>query len=316
MRSAEPTLPPVRGRDIAIGVNCALALLYVCLHVYLFLVLPLWLLPHDVRWGWTVLPLALLHNPFWSLIHEAIHDLFHPRRRINLFFGRALSVLFGSPFRILRLSHLLHHKLNRTPLEGTEFYDRGRKSFASSAFGYYFQIFGGLYLVELLSPLLFFLPRRLVKKFNDRFVKPESVSGILMQSWTRDEAMREIRIDGALVLSAFGAVVYFYGGHWPLFAAALLARAVLISFLDNVYHYRTPVNDVLYARNLWLPNGLATALLHFNLHGIHHQNPAIPWIGLPVAFRQHSRRFQGSYFRAAIEQLGGPVALEDLPRRR
>jgi fatty acid desaturase len=261
-------------------------------------------------------PLALLNNPFWSLIHEAIHDLFHPKRWINLSFGRALSIMFGSPFRVLRLSHLLHHKLNRTPMEGTELYERGRDSFFRSAAGYYFQILGGLYLAEFLSPLLFFLPRPLVERFRDRFVKPESVSGILMQSSTQDEAIREIRIDGLLVLLWLGLSFYCYAVYWPMLGLVVLVRGFLISFLDNVYHYRTPVNDIFYAHNLWLPSSFAAALLYFNFHGIHHQNPAIPWVRLPAAFRRRSQSFQGNYFRAALDQVRGPAALQDLPRTR
>ena len=64
-------------------------------------------------------------------------------------------MLFGSPFRILRMSHLLHHKLNRLPVEGTEYYDRAKSTRGAAAPGYYFQILLGLYLVEILSPICF-----------------------------------------------------------------------------------------------------------------------------------------------------------------
>ncbi len=302
-----------RWGGIPAGYNIALAVFYAAVNVYQFLILPLWLLPLGANWAWTLLPLAFLNNPYWSLIHEAIHDLFHPARRVNMLAGRILSVLFGSPFRILRLSHLLHHKLNRTPIEGTEFYERGRGSVVSAAFGYFFQILGGLYLVEFISPLLFFLPCAVVRRFKGRFVKPESVSGILLQNWTQDEAIREIRIDGLMIVGWFGLSLLCYGAHWPLLLAVLVARGFLISFLDNVYHYRTPVSDVFYANNLWLPHSMARLLLNFNFHGIHHKNPAIPWIRLPVVFREEAQIFHGNYFSAAARQLAGPVALQDLP---
>jgi fatty acid desaturase len=303
-------------REIPVAINVGLAALHASLNVYQYFILPLWLLPLDYRFAWTLVPLAFLNNPFWSLIHEAIHDMFHPVRRTSIRFGRALSILFGSPFRILRPSHLLHHKLNRTPAEGTELYERGKDPLARAAFGYYFQIFGGLYLVEFLSPLLFFLPVAWLRRINQRFVKTESVTGILMQNWTQDEAVREIRIDGLVVLAWLSASVFCYGTHWPLLLAVLAARAVFISYLDNVYHYRTPVNDVFFASNLRLPKLTAKVLLYFNLHGIHHQNPAIPWIHLPAVFQQHSRVFHDNYFAAAGRQLYGPVALQDLPRAR
>jgi fatty acid desaturase len=107
---------------------------------------------------------------------------------------------------------------------------------------------------------------------------------------------------------------FCYGRSWWMLALALLGRGFLISFLDNIYHYETPVSDVFYAKNLRLPAALAKLLLNFNLHGIHHVNPAIPWIDLPQAFAIQSGKFHGGYFAAALSQLGGPIALQDLPQ--
>ena len=89
----------------------------------------------------------------------------------------------------------------------------------------------------------------------------------------------------------------------------------MISFLDNVYHYETPVGDIFYAKNLRLAAPWSKLLLNFNLHGIHHINPAISWINLPQAFQVQNGEFQGGYFAAAWRQLHGPIALQDLPPR-
>jgi fatty acid desaturase len=299
-------------REIGAEFNLLLAAFYVLVNVFQFVFLPTWLLPNDIRWGFALLPLALLTNPFWSLIHEAIHDLLHPNRRLNGMIGRLLSVMFGSPFRILRSSHLLHHKLNRAPIEGTEYYERGNTPVVFAALGYYWQIFGGLYLVELLSPLLFFLPRSWLETLKGG-VRAESVSGILLRNWSQDRAAKEIRVDGTLVILWFALGFFCYGRNWLLLLLALAARGFLISFLDNVYHYRTPVNDVLYASNLWLPKLLAKPLLNFNLHGIHHRHPSLPWKQLPAAFQEQAQIYQANYFVAAARQLAGPTALQDLP---
>ena len=309
-----PSEAVINANRIPGRINIALALLYAALNVGQLFILPLFLLPSDFRWAWFVVAIALLNNPYWSLLHEAIHDLFHPDFRVNLFCGRALSIMFGSPFCVLRLSHLLHHKLNRIPIEGTEFYERGKVSLLRAAAGYYFQILGGLYLVEMLSPLPFFLPRAWLREFAARAIRPNSVSAILMQSWTRDESIREIRMDGFLIVAWFATALYCYGKHWPLLIAIMAARGLLISFLDNVYHYRTPVGDIFYAKNLSLPRLTALVLLNFNLHGIHHRHPAVPWRGLPLLFREQGEIYQGSYFAAGASQLCGPVALQDLPR--
>jgi fatty acid desaturase len=303
-----------RGRGIPVALNLCLAGFYIALNGYQFIFLPRLLLPVHAAWGWTLLPTVILTNPYWSLIHEAIHDMFHPNRSVNAFFGRLLSILFGAPFRILRTSHLAHHKLNRLPLEGTEYYDRATSTKTRAAPGYYFQIFLGLYLAEALSPLYFLLPRRALVRLQKRLLTPGSVSAILMQNWLGAAALREIRFDGCLAMLWFVLAAACYGAHWPLLAAAWLGRAFLISFLDNVYHYATPVGDLFYARNLALPGPCAKLLLHFNLHGVHHVNPAIPWSDLPLAFDAQAGKHDGDYFGAALRQLRGPIALQDLPQ--
>lgn len=303
-----------RGSGVPQAINCVLALFYATLNLVQYFVLPLWLLPRDPSWGWLLVPLAFLTNPFWSLIHEAIHDLFHGNKSVNALAGRMLAVMFGSPFRILRLSHLLHHKLNRMPVEGTEYYDRDNGSKAAAAPGYYFQILLGLYLVEVVSPLYFFLPRRWLERFRQRYLPAHSVSSILMQNWLGAESLGEIRRDGAVTVGWLGLAFYAYGSHWPLLLGALAARGLLISFLDNVYHYETPVSDVFFAKNLRLAKPLSALLLNFNLHGIHHINPAISWIDLPKAFEAQAGKYHGSYFAAALRQLRGPIALQELPQ--
>ena len=302
------------GSGVPQATNCFLALFYVGVNVVQCFLLPLWLMPRDSLWGWLLLPLALLTNPFWSLIHEAIHDLLHKNKSVNLILGRLLAIMFGAPFRILRLSHLLHHKLNRMPVEGTEYYDRDKSSKAAAAPGYYFQILFGLYFVEAISPLYFLLPRRWLERFRVRYLAAQSVSSLLMQNWLGAESLREIRRDGALTILWLALAFSAYGEKWPLLLAALAARALLISFLDNVYHYETPVSDVFFAKNLSLPKPLAGLLLHFNLHGIHHINPAIPWIDLPKGFAAQSGKYHGSYCATALHQLRGPIALQDLPQ--
>ena len=72
-----------RGTGAPEAINIALALFYVAVNLVQFLVMPLALLPRDSHWAWLLLPIVLLTNPFWSMIHEAIHDLFHSNKSVN-----------------------------------------------------------------------------------------------------------------------------------------------------------------------------------------------------------------------------------------
>ena len=139
-----------------------------------------------------------------------------------------------------------------------------------------------------MSSLFFFLPCRWLQKFQERYMSASTVSGLLMKNWLEPDAVQEIRVDGALTFAWFGSAFFCYGNNWPILVIVVVARALLISFLDNVYHCRTPVNDIFYASNFWLPGWMARGLRYFNFHGIHHQNPSIPWISLPSVFRAGS----------------------------
>jgi fatty acid desaturase len=103
-----------RPRTAGHGVNIWLTSATLALCLFQLFLLPLWLLPHDGAWGWTLASLVLLTTPYWSLIHEAIHGTMFTDRRWNDRCGRVLGVLYGSPFPLLKAGHLLHHRYSHT----------------------------------------------------------------------------------------------------------------------------------------------------------------------------------------------------------
>src|SRR5215471_1392000 len=128
----------VQKTRLPVRANLVAAAIQISANLFQFVLLPLVFLSRDARWGFAILPLALLNNPLWALVHEAIHSVFHGSERCNRAAGRVLSIFFGAPFHILRLTHLSHHKFNRSPLErGTEIYDSALTSKARAATFYY-----------------------------------------------------------------------------------------------------------------------------------------------------------------------------------
>ena len=296
--------------------NFGLAAMHLFVNVFQFFILPIYFLPRSMWWSVVILPIAALNNPFWALMHEAIHDLFNASAAVNLAVGRVLAIFFGSPFHVLRVTHLSHHKFNRSPLEkGTEIYDPEEVSKVTAGFRYFFYIFCGLYLLEISSTLLFFLPlsvfRRLIRRLADRGNGQETW---LAKKFMDDKLVREIRIDGLAICLVFGLSAFCYREHWQLFAALFMARTFLISFMDNVYHYRTPLHATISGQNLSLPRIFSALLLNFNLHRIHHRNPSAPWTRLPELFAREGESFDRTFATAAMDQLCGPIPLADLPR--
>lgn len=299
-----PMLVPPR-----VGVNAALAAIHLALQGFQLFVLPLVLLPRSPWWALLLIPLAAANNPLWSLIHETVHGSFNRNAAINRLAGRALAIAFGSPLRVLTVGHLLHHRFNRTALDRPDMFDPSRGSRAGAAIGYYYQLLVGLYVSQILAPVAFFLPRDVLERARQRFLAPDSMPGHAAAALTRPAALVEIRIDGAIIYLLLAASMACYGAWWWLVPTLLGLRAACISFLDYVYHYGTRTDELLHANNLRLPAALQAVLLNFNLHGVHHRHPQLPWHALPDAFRADGDRFDGGYGAAALRQLGGPIAL-------
>jgi fatty acid desaturase len=309
---------PIRLTKLSVpeATNFSLAAIHLTMNILQLFLLPLYLLPKSLWWSLLLIPIAAMNNPFWSLIHEAIHDLFNSSSTINTAAGRLLSIFFGSPFHVLRLTHLSHHKFNRSPLEkGTEIYDPQAISKFAASFSYFFYILCGLYLLEVFSTLLFFLPPTVFRKLRQRLID----RGDIQEKWLAtkfadDKLVREIRIDGAAICLLFGLSAYCYREHWQLLMILLLIRTFLISFMDNVYHYRTPLHLTVSGHNLALPPMFSKLLLNFNLHRVHHRSPTVPWTKLPEVFAQHAEKFDRDFVSAAFHQFYGPIPLHELEK--
>jgi len=98
-----------------------------------------------------------------------------------------------------------------------------------------------------------------------------------------------------------------YGEYAWMLALSLVGRGLLISLVDNVFHYGTPLDQTRYARNLMLPDWASHLILHFNLHGVHHQRPGLAWWQLPDYQRKSGIGFQGKWLPALLAQLKGPI---------
>jgi len=306
---------PARSINLTIpeALNFSLAGLHISLNLFQFFILPLYLLPKSLWWSVVLVPIACSNNPLWALLHEAIHDLFNSSGRINLVVGRLLAILFGSPFHVLRLTHLSHHKFNRSPTEkGTEIYDPEEVSKTKASFRYFFYIFCGLYLLAVFSTSIFFLPRNIFRRMRQRLVDHGDIQEKwLAQKFSEEKIVRDIRIDGVAIFLVLALSAFCFGKHWMVLLGLLMVRTFFISFMDNVYHYRTPLHATVSGHKLSLPRGFSRSLLNFNFHRVHHANPSILWLRLPHVFARQGEKFDCGLLTAALDQLRGPIAVSD-----
>lgn len=291
--------------------NGALAALLVAANLFVLYVLPQGPMAADRRLAWLLLPAALLTNTHWALLHEAIHGLFHPLPAVNRVAGRVLALLGGSSFRVLRFGHLMHHRFNRYRMDRPDCYDPAETRPLVARLRYYAELLGGFYLIEVVVPLLFLLPRRTCERILARiYAHPDAtvqqVGGMARQTFIGGRQLRELRQDALLLLAIFAAAAHVWGADWPFLLAFLLGRGLLVSFTDNVYHFGTPLDRVEFAHNLRLPAALRLGILNMNLHRVHHQEPHLPWWRLPGRFRERADSYDGAFAGAALRQIGGP----------
>ena len=294
---------------IARRLNLALSALVLALAVYAYLLAPLMIAWH-AAWAFGLVTVVLATPPLWALLHEAIHGTLHPERRVNDCLGRALAIAFGAPFGALRTGHLLHHRCNRGPLDRPEMYDPATTPRWRAQLAFYFRLLIGLYLAELAAGALVWLPRVWLLRWLRRALRPLPGPA---RAWTRrallaPRRLAALRLEGLTALGALALAAWLYGPHWPLLVAMLLGRGLVVSLLDNVFHYGTALAERRHALNLSLPMPLARALLHFNLHGVHHRYPALPWTALPAAFAASRAHYDGTLVRGVLRQLAGPIA--------
>jgi fatty acid desaturase len=302
-------------RAVALRRNRALVVGFGAMQLWLWVGLPL-LLPWAPALAWSLVVVVLATTSFWALLHEGIHAVLHPDRRVNDAVSRLLAITFPAPFAVLRFGHLKHHQFNRTAIDRSEVYDDAKTSRWRAALRYYPQLLIGLYAGEVASLLLVWLPRALLLRLARRLpTEPglPSLAQSIERQLLQPQTLRAMRRDSAAALALIAFSLWLYGPRAWMLLLALLGRGLLISLTDNAYHYGTalhaPGDDVRAARNLRLPRLASVLILHFNLHAVHHRNPALPWSALPAAAQPGEVAAAPPYFAALLVQLRGPIAL-------
>ncbi len=273
------------------------------------LIVPLLLLPQAPFVATTIVIVTALLTPFHAaLLHEAIHGKLLKGERANRTAGRLLAVCFGVAFEVVRYGHLAHHRFNRHALDRPDVLE-GNATLCRRL-GYFANLLGGVYAIELLSTLMSLLPRRVLIARIGRLTKGDEASALAvvrgMQRAVADARLTRARIDCFAVLTLYGLAFWLYGAAWLLLLASIVIRGLVISLFDNAPHYGTPPATHAPVFNLSLPAWARAVMLNQNLHGLHHRRPGLPWHALPAAFAADGIRYDGTFARAVLRQFNGP----------
>ncbi|HXD10517.1 MAG TPA: fatty acid desaturase, partial [Anaerolineales bacterium] len=243
----------------------------------------LWIASHTGSALWfiaSVIAFAFLNNTVFSLLHEAVHGIFHPNLAVNNWAGRILAAFFPTGFTFQRIAHLGHHRRNRTDAELFDYYKPGD----NLLFKYvqWYGILTGIYwLIPPLASLLFlFTPVPLIKR-----IMAYSESSDISYQTSADGMLSGYknapfgRIKGEILLTIFIQIAIFYLldlslWGWLACYAAFGFNWSSLQYTDHAFAERHVYDG---AWNLRVNKIVQYLFLNYHHHKVHHQNPSISW---------------------------------------
>jgi fatty acid desaturase len=229
------------------------------------------------------LAFSFVANTIFSCLHECVHGIFHPQRRINYAFGVLCAAFFPTGFSLQRTAHLSHHRNNRTDSETFDYVYPG-DSWLLKTVQWYGIISGVYWAVVVLGWLLFlvlpfvFRPDPLRARWSD---SAEHTSG---PAYARAfAAAPPLRARLELLLTIGVQVGLFYALHLSVagWLCCYLAFAINWSALQYADHAFAPLDITEGAWDLRVHPWVQALFLNYHLHLAHHRHPTLPWVHLP-----------------------------------
>ncbi|MGD0722677.1 MAG: fatty acid desaturase [Roseiarcus sp.] len=286
--SAAPPIPTATNLIVAVS---AIAVSLACL----------WGASHaHVWWGVAVAAFifAFSNNTIFSLHHEAVHRGFSPNPAVNEAAGTLFAAFFPTTFSIQRVSHLGHHRRNRSDEELYDYYLPHQSWLLKTYWiyclltGFYWSIIPAAGVVYVGWPWA----------FRARWFQQGPARWWGFEPFVRDIAAEpigrvwreglftlafQIALFLALDLNLIGWLVCYwaFGINWSS-----------VQYTDHAESSRDVIEGAWNLRFWALTQAI---FLNYNLHLAHHREPGVPWIHLPTRVRPDDPNpsFWTIYFR-------------------
>jgi fatty acid desaturase len=248
-------------------------------------------------------------NTTFSLLHEAVHGIFHPDARINRWAGRLAAAFFPTALSIQRGYHLTHHRNNRSPLERFDYLQPGdcawlkRAQWYSILTGFYWAVSVAGLLIYLIAP--FALRRASLRSDGSQVAKQTSSVAYLAVLDSINPRTARLEILASLAFQT----LLFYALDLTLLGWALCygAFAVQWSGLQYADHAFSPLDSRDGAWNLRVNRVTRALFLNYHWHRAHHRHPSVPWIHLGLFVNADEP--QPSYLQMWLKMWRGPKPL-------
>jgi fatty acid desaturase len=271
----------------------------------------LWVASHTAQW-WLMLAAAILfsytNNTLFSLHHEAAHRVLHPNPKVNDAAGALLAGFFPTIFSIQRISHLGHHRRNRTDEELYDYY-LPHQSWLLKTYWIYCLLTGFYWAIIPVAALLYVIwPWSFRSKwFQDGPARwwgfTPFVSDIgkapIARVWLEGmvSLLLQISLFALFDLSLVGwlACYWAFGLNWSS-----------VQYSD---HAGSPRDVIEGAWNLRFWPVAQWLFLNYNFHLVHHRAPKVPWIYLPKLVLSTDARpsFWSIYLRLWLGARKAPI---------
>ncbi len=261
----------------------------------------LWFASHtEPLWQTAAAAIAFsyVNNTIFSLLHESVHGIFHPRRAVNDFFGMIGAAFFPTGFLFQRVCHFGHHRRNRTDDELFDCYTPNKSRF-QAWFHLYCLLTGWFWFSAPLGCAIYlltgpFFSRPLFKERIARFYGMEPMVADLARASTwrmRGELLFTIAFQASLVL-----LLDLTLAGWLACYIAFALNWCSLQYTDHAYTRRDIREG---ASNLKVNRLVQWIFLNYHHHLAHHRDPTMPWIHLPkfVDFSQPRPSFLRTYAR-------------------
>lgn len=234
----------------------------------------------QLSWPWSLLigaGFSFLMLTNYALMHESSHGYLHTRPFMNAALGTFVGWHFPMSCRFLYLTHLAHHRCNRTDHEMFDYYYADDNMFIK--YCQWYGILSGLHylIVPLGSVLVSLVPGMFRLKIFTRsrssgvlfddfkgreiwYIRAEVVLGIVY--WVAMFNLLQLQWHAVLILYAMA------GFHWST-----------RQYLTHAFTPRDVRNGAIILKANPLMRGI---LLNGNFDLVHHQRPEVPWVHLPA----------------------------------